>query len=197
MGWEILPEIRNRIKKTEPSGGDEDRIYSSYQEMAEKESKREDGIDFVSIVTPNHTHYAITKCFLEHGIHVVCEKPMTRNVEEAEEIAALAAQKDLEVCVPYTYAHYPAIRECRSLIEAGRIGKIIDVAAEYHQDWMILGLNNDEEDFTKWIGDPGIRRVFMRRMQICTIRFVRNFLTGQMAVCKMSIIITSPMYKTV
>ena len=135
-------------------GVDEDRIYSSYQEMAEKESKREDGIDFVSIVTPNHTHYAITKCFLEHGIHVVCEKPMTKNVEEAEEIAALAAQKGLEVCVPYTYAHYPAIRECRSLIEEGRIGKIIDVAAEYPQDWMILGLNNDEEDFTKWIGDP-------------------------------------------
>ena len=132
----------------------EERIYDSYQEMAKKESKRPDGIDFVSIVTPNHTHYPIARCFLEHGIHVVCEKPMTLQVSEAEELAALAKEKNLEICVPYTYAHYPAIRECRSLIEEGKIGKILDVVAEYPQDWMILGLQNDEDDFTKWIGDP-------------------------------------------
>lgn len=131
-----------------------DRIYANYEEMAEAESKREDGIDFVSIVTPNQTHYPIAKCFLEHGINVVCEKPMTLYVDEAEEIAALAARKNLEVCIPYTYAHYPAIRECRELVASGKIGKVIDVIAEYPQDWMILGLNNDEDDFTKWIGDP-------------------------------------------
>ena len=135
-------------------GVSEDRIYSNYQEMAEAESAREDGIDFVSIVTPNNSHYPITKCFLEHGINVVCEKPMTLSVAEAEDIAAIATEKNLDVCVPYTYAHYPAIRECRSLIEEGKIGRIIDVVAEYPQDWMILGLNNDEDDFTKWIGEP-------------------------------------------
>ncbi len=131
-----------------------DRIYSDYREMAEAEAAREDGIDFVSIVAPHQTHFPVTKCFLEHGIHVVCEKPMTLNVYEAEEIARIAAEKNLEVCIPYTYAHYPVIRECRSLIQAGKIGRVIDVVAEYPQDWMILGLSSGEDNFTKWIGDP-------------------------------------------
>lgn len=131
-----------------------ERIYKNYQEMAEKESQRADGIDFVSIVTPNATHYEITKCFLQHGINVVCEKPFTLNVAQAEELKALAEEKGLEVCVSFTYAHYPVLQECRNLIANGAIGKIIDVVAEYPQDWMILGLNSDEDNFTKWISDP-------------------------------------------
>ena len=69
---------------------DEDRIYADYKEMAEKESKREDGIDFVSIVTPNFLHYQVAKTFLEHGIHVLCEKPLSFEVEEAQELKAIA-----------------------------------------------------------------------------------------------------------
>lgn len=135
-------------------GVDPSRIYRDYREMADKESQRKDGIDFVSIVTPNATHYEITKCFLEHGIHVVCEKPFTLNVKQAEELKALADEKGLNVCVTFTYAHYPVLRECRELIASGAIGKIIEVVAEYPQDWMILGLNSEEDNFTKWIGDP-------------------------------------------
>ncbi|MCH1981452.1 Gfo/Idh/MocA family oxidoreductase [Ruminococcus sp. OA3] len=135
-------------------GVEPERIYGSYQEMAEKEAARTDGIDFVSVVTPNATHYEITKCFLEHGINVVCEKPFTLEVSQAEELQALAVKKGLEVCVTYTYAHYPIMRECRKLIETGVIGRVIDVVAEYPQDWMILGLNSEEDNFTAWIGDP-------------------------------------------
>lgn len=120
-------------------GVDQDRVYDSYQEMAEIESKRQDKIDFVSVVTPNHLHYSITKCFLEHDINVVCEKPFTLNLGEAEELQAIAAQRGLEICVTYTYAHYPILRECKKLIESGRIGKILNIVAEYPQDWMILG----------------------------------------------------------
>lgn len=135
-------------------GVSDDRIYANYEEMAEAESHRKDGIDFVSIVTPNNSHYPIAKCFLEHGINVICEKPMTLNVKEAEEIARIAKAKGLQVCIPYTYAHYPIIRECRHLIESGEIGEVIDVMAEYPQEWMIAGLASKEDNFTKWIGDP-------------------------------------------
>ena len=131
-----------------------ERIYSNYEEMAEKEALREDGIDFVSIVTPNSTHYAIAKCFLEHGIHVVCEKPFTLEIAEAEELKRIANNNGLEMCVTYTYAHYPIMRECRRLIQSGAIGKVIDIVAEYPQDWMILGLNSGEDNYTQWIGDP-------------------------------------------
>lgn len=137
-------------------GVSEQRIYSSYQEMAEKESAREDGIDFVSIVTPNHTHYPVAKCFLEHGINVVCEKPFTLHVEEAEELQRIAEEHHAEVCVTYTYAHYPILRECRHLIQTGSIGNIIDVVALYPQDWLLLSLNSEEESYAQWIVDPKI-----------------------------------------
>lgn len=135
-----------------------DRIYATYQEMAEAEAEasRGDGIDFVSIVTPNKTHYSVAKCFLEHGINVVCEKPFTLEIEQAEELKALAEQKGLELCVTYTYAHYPIMRECRHLIQSGAIGRVIDVVAAYPQDWMILGLNSSEKNFTSWISDPKV-----------------------------------------
>lgn len=131
-----------------------ERIYANYQQMAEQEARRADGIDFVSIVTPNATHYEIAKCFLQHGIHVVCEKPFTLDVGQAEELRDLAARNGLAVCVPFTYAHYPVLRECRALIAAGAIGRILDVVAAYPQDWMILGLASGEDNFTRWIGDP-------------------------------------------
>ncbi|MDD2533096.1 MAG: Gfo/Idh/MocA family oxidoreductase [Eubacteriales bacterium] len=131
-----------------------DRIYETYQEMAEVESKRQDKIDFVSIVTPNHLHYLVAKCFLEHGINVVCEKPFTLSVNEAEALKALAAQNGLEICITYTYPHYPILQECKKLIQTGTIGRIIDIVAEYPQDWMILGLAQGEQNYTSWIGDP-------------------------------------------
>ncbi len=133
-----------------------DRIYADYREMARQESARADCIDFVSIVTPNHTHYEVAKCFLEHGINVVCEKPFTLTVAEAEELKAIAEQNDKEVCVTYTYAHYPIMRECRHLIESGVIGRIIDVVALYPQDWMMLGLHSGEKNFAAWFSDPEI-----------------------------------------
>lgn len=135
-------------------GVPEDRIYSSYQEMAEKESRREDGIDFVSVVTPNNTHYSVTKCFLEHGISVVCEKPFTLSIQQAEELKQIAAANNVEVCVTYTYAHYPVLRECRHLIQSGAIGKVFDVVALYPQDWLLLNLSSGEESYAQWIVNP-------------------------------------------
>ena len=85
---------------------DPDRVYAEYGEMAKKEAAREDGIDLVSITTPNDTHYEIAKAFLEQGIPVVCEKPLCFEVREAEELAALARERDLVFAVTYTYTGY-------------------------------------------------------------------------------------------
>ena len=87
-------------------GIEEDRLYKSYTEMAEAESKRDDGIQFVSIVTPNNLHYKAAKVFLENGINVVCDKPVTIKSEEAEELKKIAKEKNLLFCVTYTYSGY-------------------------------------------------------------------------------------------
>lgn len=134
-----------------------DRIYKNYQEMAEAESVREDGIDFVCITTPNFTHYEIAKCFLEKGIHVYCEKPLCFTVEEAKELEKLAKEKGLLFCVTYTYTGYNMVKLARELVAAGEIGEIINVNCEYLQDWMINTLEEGTEADTKiavWRADP-------------------------------------------
>ncbi|MCB6366810.1 Gfo/Idh/MocA family oxidoreductase [Intestinibacillus massiliensis] len=131
-----------------------DRIYRDYKEMAEAESQREDGIDFVSIVTPNFTHYEIAKTFLEHGIHVSCEKPFTMTVAEAEELRDLAAAKGLEICLTYTYAHYPVLQQARRMVADGRLGRLISVVAEYPQDWLMLEGATDPSNYASWFMDP-------------------------------------------
>lgn len=130
-----------------------DRLYRSYEEMAEKEAAREDGIDYVVIVTPNNSHYAISKAFLSRGIHVVCDKPLTIEADEAEELAALAREKDLLFCVTYTNAGYPMVKQARELIAAGKLGEIRMVMAEYAQDWL-AGLVEQQGDKMSWRTDP-------------------------------------------
>ena len=142
-------------KDCESWGIPEDRVYADYREMAEKESKREDCIDFVIVVTPDKSHYEIVKCFLEHGINVVCEKPFTRNIKQAEELKKIAEENNCEVCITYTYAHYPILRQCRKMIETGEIGKLVDMVVEYPEQWMIESLSGEGGmEFAKWAGDP-------------------------------------------
>lgn len=81
---------------------DTSRVYADFREMADKESAREDGIDFVSIMTANDTHYEIAKCFLEHGIHVICDKPLALHTEEAEELARIAEERGLLFGITYS-----------------------------------------------------------------------------------------------
>ena len=114
----------------------EDRLYTDYSVMAEAESKRADGIDFVCIVTPNNSHYQIAKIFLENGINVVCDKPLTTDYKQAMELYELAKSRDLLFAVTYTYTGYPAVKQAKAMIAAGEIGKIRFVNAEYPQDWL-------------------------------------------------------------
>ncbi len=133
---------------------DKGRVYASYKEMAEAESSREDGIDFVAITTPNDTHYDIAKTFLEKGIHVICDKPVTSTVEQANELKQLAKEKNLCFAVTYSYHGYAMVRQAREMVEAGKIGDIVYVTTEYPQDWLLLGLRDEETRKKMWRIDP-------------------------------------------
>ncbi len=138
---------------------DEDRIYADYKEMAEKESKREDGIDFVSIVTPNFLHYQVAKTFLEHGIHVLCEKPLSFEVEEAQELKAIAEKKNLFFAVNYSYSGNNMVKEARELVRQGVIGEIINVNAEYLQEYLVDDIGKGDQKMVKlssWRKDPKV-----------------------------------------
>ena len=138
-------------------GIDPSRMYADYKEMAKAEAAREDGIDFVSICTPNFLHYEIAKEFLLAGINVVCEKPLCFEVAQAEELEALAKEKDLLFAVTYTYPGYTMSRVMKDMIAAGKIGKIAAVNAEYVQDWLINELEPQEgakENLSVWRKDP-------------------------------------------
>lgn len=138
---------------------DSDRVYEDYKSMAEAESKREDKIDFVSIVTPNNTHYAIAKAFVEKGINVVCEKPLCFTVEEGEELKKLAKENNVLFAITYTYSGYGMVKQAKELIEEGEIGEIINVNAEYLQDWLIDDVSKDKEkeaSLSVWRKDPKV-----------------------------------------
>ena len=135
-------------------GLDEDRCYRSFEEMADRESQREDRIDFVAITTPNNSHYAIARAFLQRGIPVVCDKPLTRELKEARDLAALAAEKDLLFGVTYAYTGYPMVKHARDLIRQGAIGAIRFVNAEYPQDWLATPLEKTGQKQASWRTDP-------------------------------------------
>ena len=117
-------------------GLDPERCYANYKEMAAAEPAREDGIDFVVIVTPNNTHYEIAKAFLEAGIHVACDKPLVTTAEEAEELKRIADEKGLLFMVTYTYTGHVTMKYMRDLVKNGEIGTIRTVMAEYPQGWL-------------------------------------------------------------
>src|SRR5215469_14235029 len=104
--------------------------------MAAAEAVRADGIDFVMVATPNHLHYPVAKAFLEQGIHVVSDKPMTFNLEEARELVKLVEDSKLIYALTHTYTGYPMVRQARELVRQGELGEIRKVLVEYVQDWL-------------------------------------------------------------
>ena len=120
----------------EALGLDPERCYANYKEMAAAEQAREDGIDFVVIVTPNNTHYEIAKAFLEAGIHVACDKPLVTTAEEAEELKKIADEKGLLFMVTYIYTGHVTMKYMRDLVKNGEIGTVRTVMAEYPQGWL-------------------------------------------------------------
>ncbi|WP_353151101.1 Gfo/Idh/MocA family oxidoreductase [Pollutimonas bauzanensis] len=116
-----------------------ERSYADWQEMAQREGalrrSGQGGIEAVSIVTPNHLHARIAKAFLEEGIHIICDKPLTVSLDEALALQALAQRSGLLFVLTHTYTGYPLIRHARSLVAQGAIGELRLVQVEYSQDW--------------------------------------------------------------
>lgn len=135
---------------------DPKRVYGSFEEMAEKEAALPDGerIDFVSIVTPNFMHFPIAKAFIERGFHIVCDKPMTTEVEDAEELCRLVAEHDVVFALTHNYTGYPMVKQARAMITAGEIGEVRKVVVEYSQGWLATRLEETGSKQAEWRTDP-------------------------------------------
>jgi predicted dehydrogenase len=134
----------------------EDRIYDSYQEMIEKESKltAESKMDFVSIVTPNHLHFEPAKMAMEHGFHVVLDKPVTFSLKEALQLQEVVHQTKKIFCLTHTYTGYPMVKQARQMIASGMFGKIKKVYAEYPHGWLSNSLEKENNKQALWRTDP-------------------------------------------
>lgn len=132
----------------------DDRAYGSFEEMAKAEAARSDGIEAVSIVTPNHMHSPVAKAFLGAGMHVICDKPLTTTVAEAEELVALVRKTGRVFVVTHNYTGYPMVRQARAMVANGDLGEIRLVQAEYPQDWLTERLETSGQKQAAWRTDP-------------------------------------------
>ena len=130
------------------------RSYRSFQEMAAAEPKRGDGIEVVSIVTPNNLHYLPAKAFLEAGIHVICDKPITTTVEDALDLAKIVKRTGLIFGLTHNYTGHPMVRQAREMIQAGELGPMRLVQVEYVQDWLTTPLEKTGQKQAEWRTDP-------------------------------------------
>ena len=131
-----------------------ERSYGTFAEMAKAEAAREDGIEAVSIVTPNHVHFAASRAFLEEGIHVICDKPLTSTMEDAASLEKAVADSKALFVLTHNYTGYPMIRQARAMVEAGDLGDIRIVQAEYPQDWLTSPMENEGLKQAEWRTDP-------------------------------------------
>ncbi|MEO1362939.1 MAG: Gfo/Idh/MocA family oxidoreductase [Pseudomonadota bacterium] len=127
------------------------RIYEDFRQMAIREARRKDGIEAVSIVTPNHVHYAAAREFLKRGIHVICDKPLTSTLADAKKMVKAAEASDALFILTHNYTGYPMVRQAREMVASGTIGAVRVVQVEYPQDWLTV-----EQDIkqAEWRTDP-------------------------------------------
>ncbi|WP_420012652.1 Gfo/Idh/MocA family protein [Tateyamaria sp.] len=130
-----------------------DRSYADYADMAVAEAARADGIVAVAIVTPNHLHGPIAEAFLAQGIHVICDKPMTATLAQAQSLAKVAAASDAQFFLTHNYTGYPMIRQARQMIAEGMLGDLRMVEAQYLQDWLAAPADADNKQ-AAWRTDP-------------------------------------------
>jgi predicted dehydrogenase len=135
-------------------GVDPARAYPSVEAMIAGEKTRTDGIEVVSVVTPNHVHYVQSAACLEAGLDVICDKPLTTNLPDAEKLVKLAADKKRLLGVTFNYTGYPMIRHAKQLIADGLIGKLRVVQAEYPQGWLATALEKTGQKQASWRTDP-------------------------------------------
>ncbi|NOD29021.1 MULTISPECIES: Gfo/Idh/MocA family protein [Ruegeria] len=128
-----------------------ERVYDDFKQMAMREARLKSGIEAVSIVTPNHVHYAAAREFLKRGIHVICDKPLTSTLGDAKKLVKTAENSNALFILTHNYTGYPMVRQAREMVANGDIGKIRVVQVEYPQDWL-----TEPQDFkqAEWRTDP-------------------------------------------
>ncbi|CAN1564144.1 MviM Predicted dehydrogenases and related proteins [Paracoccaceae bacterium] len=130
------------------------RAYTSFADMAARESRRKDGIDVVAIVTPNHMHAPVALQFLKRGIHVICDKPLTATLPEAKKLAKAAEASGVVFALTHNYTGYPMIRQAKAMVAAGELGDLRVVQVEYAQDWLSEPLEGTGQKQADWRTDP-------------------------------------------
>lgn len=131
-----------------------DRAYGDWEEMLAGEQAREDCIDVVAVVTPNHQHHGPAKAFLQAGIHVICDKPLCHSLSDALDLQQTAATSAALFAVTHNYTGYPMVRQARAMIASGDIGQIRVVQVEYAQDWLTTALEETGQKQAVWRTDP-------------------------------------------
>ncbi len=131
-----------------------DRVYSDFEQMARVESARDDGIEVVAIVTPNHMHAPAAVAFLKAGIHVICDKPLATSSGDARMLRALTAETGKLFAVTYNYTGYPMVRQAREMVQSGMLGDLRLVQVEYPQDWLTEQIESDGQKQADWRTDP-------------------------------------------
>jgi predicted dehydrogenase len=131
-----------------------ERIYDNYQSMAAVESKREDKIDAVCVVTPTDHHYEVAKTFLEAGIHVICDKPLCASLSEAKELLSLADKSSLIVCLTHNYTGYAMVRQAAKMVRNGELGEIKVVHVEHASGWASKFQPDEQRGQPSWRMDP-------------------------------------------
>ena len=158
---------------------DERRLYPDYKTLIAEEAKRKDGVEVVTIATPNFTHYEITKACLEAGLHVICEKPLFFTVKECQEIEKLAGKKGLIVGVTYGFTGHPLVHQMAAMVKKGMLGDIRVVDLQYTHGF---NSGDDAEGAPRRRGGARTRRP--RARPSCSAISVRTSTTCRKSSCR-------------
>ena len=154
----VAGALSSTPEKAQASGRDlglaPDRIYDDFEAMAKREARLKDGIEAVAIVTPNHMHADPAIAFLKRGIHVICDKPLTANLQDARRLKRAAEKSGALFILTHNYTGYPMVRQARDMVLNGALGDIRVVQAEYPQDWLSRDLEVSGQKQAAWRTDP-------------------------------------------
>src|SRR5438876_9597887 len=154
----VAGALSSDAQRARDSGADlglaPDRVYTSFAQMAAAEAGRPDSIEVVSIVTPNDSHHAIARAFLDRGIDVICDKPMTTTVEDAVDLVQAVRRSGLVFGLTHNYTGYPLVRQAREMVLAGELGTINAIRAFYIQGWLRQRLEKENQKQASWRTDP-------------------------------------------
>lgn len=150
----LSSDFQKSLDSAEAAGISKDRIYDSISSMLSSESRRTDGIEAVSIVTPNHLHYSAASACLNAGLHVICDKPITATLTDALSLAEIAKRSGRHLVLTHNYTGYPAVRQMRAMVQAGELGALRVVAVEYVQGWLTEKREAQGARGAEWRTDP-------------------------------------------